>query len=170
MEYELLDTGIFDEDRYFDVIVEYAKAAHDDILMLVTAHNRGPDAATLHLLPTLWFRNTWSWGDEVRQADADGRRRGARVSPPRAPPTPSSAMAAARRRLGASCCSARTRPTTQRLFGAPNASPYVKDGINDFVVRRRRRRGQPRADRHQGRGPSRARDRGRATAPRSACG
>ena len=61
MEYELLDTGIFDEDRYFDVIVEYAKADHDDILMLVTAHNRGPEAATLHLLPTLWFRNTWSW-------------------------------------------------------------------------------------------------------------
>ena len=63
LEYELLDTGIFDEDRYFDVIVEYAKAAHDDILMLVTAHNRGPDPATLHLLPTLWFRNTWAWGD-----------------------------------------------------------------------------------------------------------
>ena len=65
MEYELLDTGIFDEDRYFDVVVEYAKGAHDDILMLVTAHNRGPEEATLHLLPTLWFRNTWSWGDEV---------------------------------------------------------------------------------------------------------
>src|SRR5437763_768074 len=64
-EYELMDTGIFDEDRYFDVVVEYAKAGPDDILMLVTAYNRGPDAATLHLLPTLWFRNTWSWGDEV---------------------------------------------------------------------------------------------------------
>ncbi len=64
-EYELLDTGIFDDDRYFDVIVEYAKADHDDILMRVTAHNRGPEAATLHVLPTLWFRNTWSWGDEV---------------------------------------------------------------------------------------------------------
>src|SRR5208282_6502936 len=63
MEYELLDTGIFDDDRYFDVVVEYAKADCDDILMLVTAHNRGPDAAPLHLLPTLWFRNTWSWDD-----------------------------------------------------------------------------------------------------------
>jgi hypothetical protein len=62
MEYELLDTGVFDDDRYFDVVVEYAKAAPDDILMLITAHNRGPDPATLHLLPTLWFRNTWSWG------------------------------------------------------------------------------------------------------------
>ena len=86
MEYELLDTGIFDDDRYFDVVVEYAKAGPDDILMLVTAHNRGPDAATLHLLPTLWFRNTWSWGDEVTKpsltaADA------ARESPPRAPRT-----------------------------------------------------------------------------------
>ena len=74
MEYELLDTGIFDEDRYFDVVVEYAKAAPDDILMLVTAYNRGPDAATLHLLPTLWFRNTWSWGDDVPRPElARGR-------------------------------------------------------------------------------------------------
>ena len=64
-EYELLDTGIFDDDRYFDVVVEYAKAGHDDLLMRVTAHNRGPADATLHLLPTLWFRNTWSWGREV---------------------------------------------------------------------------------------------------------
>src|SRR4051794_12029687 len=62
-EYELLDTGVFAEDRYFDIVVEYAKAAHDDILMRVTAYNRGPDPATLHLLPTLWYRNTWSWGD-----------------------------------------------------------------------------------------------------------
>ena len=59
-EFELLDTGIFDDDRYFDVFVEYAKAAPDDILMQVTVHNRGPEAATLHLLPQLWFRNTWS--------------------------------------------------------------------------------------------------------------
>src|SRR5438093_3417442 len=60
-EFELLDTGIFDDDRYFDVFVEYAKAGPDDILMLVTVHNRGPDTATIHLLPQLWFRNTWSW-------------------------------------------------------------------------------------------------------------
>jgi hypothetical protein len=73
-EYELLDTGIFDDDRYFDVVVEYAKAAPDDLLMLVTAHNRGPDEATLHLLPTLWFRNTWSWGDGAAKPSlaADG--------------------------------------------------------------------------------------------------
>src|SRR5690606_20758021 len=60
-EYELLDTGIFDEDRYFDVFVEYAKASPEDILIRITAANRGPAAATLHVLPTLWFRNTWSW-------------------------------------------------------------------------------------------------------------
>ena len=60
-EFELLDTGIFDDDRYFDVFVEYAKAGPEDILMRVTVHNRGPEAATIHLLPQLWFRNTWSW-------------------------------------------------------------------------------------------------------------
>src|SRR4030095_12384026 len=60
-QFELLDTGIFDDDRYFDVFVEYAKSGPDDILMLVTVHNRGPQTATIHLLPQLWFRNTWSW-------------------------------------------------------------------------------------------------------------
>src|SRR2546428_9193853 len=60
-EFELLDTGIFDDDRYFDVFIEYAKAAPEDLLMRVTVHNRGPEEATIHLLPQLWFRNTWSW-------------------------------------------------------------------------------------------------------------
>ena len=60
MEYELLDTGVFNEDRYFDVFVEYAKDGPEDILVRITAINRGPDAAELHLLPTLWFRNDWS--------------------------------------------------------------------------------------------------------------
>src|SRR5262249_24984667 len=60
-EYELLDTGVFDDDRYFDVMVEYAKASPDDILIRIQATNRGPVGAELHLLPTLWFRNTWSW-------------------------------------------------------------------------------------------------------------
>ena len=63
-EYELLDTGIFDEDRYFDVFVEYAKAGPEDILIRITVHNRGPEAARLRVLPTLWFRNTWSWGED----------------------------------------------------------------------------------------------------------
>ena len=73
-EYELIDTGIFDEDRYFDVFVEYAKAAPDDILIEVTVYNRGPDVATLHVLPTLWFRNTWAWSSGVGGSHARGRR------------------------------------------------------------------------------------------------
>jgi hypothetical protein len=68
-EFELLDTGAFEHDRYFDVVIEYAKAGPDDVLLQITAHNRGPEAATLHVLPQLWFRNTWSWtADTVRPA------------------------------------------------------------------------------------------------------
>ena len=66
-EYELLDTGIFDDDRYFDVFVEYAKEGPEDMLIRITVHNRGPEAARLRVLPTLWFRNTWSWGDDDRK-------------------------------------------------------------------------------------------------------
>src|SRR6266853_1401136 len=69
-EFELLDTGVFAENRYFDVFVEYAKADVEDILIRITAVNRGPDAATLHLLPSLWFRNTWSWGRDARRPSA----------------------------------------------------------------------------------------------------
>jgi len=61
-EYELINTGVFDEDRYFDVFVEYAKGSAEDILVEISIHNRGPEAAELHVLPTLWFRNRWSWG------------------------------------------------------------------------------------------------------------
>src|ERR671928_1963739 len=68
-EFELIDTGVFDEDRYFDVTVEYAKADAEDILVRVSATNRGPDAAPLHLLPTLWFRNTWSWGGAEKRPE-----------------------------------------------------------------------------------------------------
>ena len=60
-----MDTGVFDENRYFDVFVEYAKVSEEDILIQITACNRGPEAATLHVLPTVWFRNTWSWGGDV---------------------------------------------------------------------------------------------------------
>ena len=67
LEYELLDTGVFDEDRYFDVFVEYAKAGPEDLLIQISVTNRGPEAAALHLLPTLWFRNTWSWADGGRK-------------------------------------------------------------------------------------------------------
>ena len=106
-EFELLDTGVFDDDRYFDVVVEYAKAGPDDVLMRVTAHNRGPEAATLHLLPQLWLRNTWSWRANARRprmtvaADGADRRRG-----------PSgSASTASTARASPSSCSPRTRAT-----------------------------------------------------------
>jgi hypothetical protein len=133
MEYELLDTGVFDDDRYFDVVVEYAKAGPDDILMLVTAYNRGPDPATLHLLPTLWFRNTWSWGDPVSKPS---------IAALSGPPGFAAARAS-HEDLGdwvfsagasASLLFCENETNNQRLFGTPNASPYVKDGINDFVV------------------------------------
>src|SRR5947199_5538890 len=66
-EYELLDTGVFDQDRYFDVFVEYAKGTSEDILIQITVHNRGPETAELHVLPTLWFRNRWTWGVEANR-------------------------------------------------------------------------------------------------------
>ncbi|MGE5636488.1 MAG: hypothetical protein ACM3UV_06065, partial [Nocardioidaceae bacterium] len=133
MEYELLDTGIFDEDRYFDVIVEYAKDAHDDILMLVTARNRGPHEATLHLLPTLWFRNTWSWGGDVTKpalAAADGELgiAAARASHPEL------GEWLLRADGSAELLFCENETNQGRLFGAPNASPYPKDAINEFVV------------------------------------
>src|SRR5258708_7336861 len=75
LEYELIDTGVFDGNRYFDVFVEYAKGSPEDVLIRITVHNRGPEDASLHVLPTLWFRNTWSWDDDqerpsVHQIDA----------------------------------------------------------------------------------------------------
>ncbi len=75
-EYELLDTGIFDDDRYFDVFVEYAKAGPEDILIRITVHNRGPEPARARVLPTLWFRNTWSWGDRQSETLAPCRGTG----------------------------------------------------------------------------------------------
>ena len=78
-EFELLDTGIFDEDRYWDVFVEYAKAAPDDILMRVTVHNRGPETATIHVLPHLWFRNTWSW-EPIHRNRICARRGGSAIA------------------------------------------------------------------------------------------
>jgi hypothetical protein len=132
-EYELLDTGVFDEDRYFDVVVEYAKGAHDDIVMLVTVVNRGPDPATLHVLPTLWFRNTWSWGDETAKPamtalDATGSTATVRAAHPEL------GEWALRTDAAAPLLFCENETNNQRLFGTPNASPYVKDGINDCIV------------------------------------
>ena len=72
-EYELLDTGVFEDSRYFDVFVEYAKAEPEDMLIRITVHNRGPEMARLRMLPTLWFRNTWSWGEDDRKPFAARR-------------------------------------------------------------------------------------------------
>ncbi len=129
MEYELLDTGVFDDDRYFDVEVEYAKAGPDDLLMRVTAHNRGPEPAPLHLLPTLWFRNTW-WrgGREARpslRAVSDGV---VRAEHPRLGTHTLLVDAGARLLF----CENETNEA--RVFGSAATTPYPKDGVNDHVV------------------------------------
>ncbi len=132
-EYELIDTGIFDEGRYFDVFVEYAKAGPDDILVQITAHNRGPDAATLHLLPTLWFRNTWSWAPgapvpSLEQADTTDSAATVRAVHPELGEWRMSCDGSAELLF----CENETN--NQRLFGAPNVASHVKDGINEYVL------------------------------------
>ena len=133
LEYELIDTGVFDEDRYFDVFVEYAKAGPEDMLIEITVHNRGPESAELHLLPTLWFRNPWSWGGDRRTADAAPDRLRARAHRHRRQrPQAGQVLSLLRRR--AELLFTENETNTQRLFGTPNRSPYVKDGINNYVV------------------------------------
>jgi hypothetical protein len=131
-EYELEDTGALDEGRFFDVVIEYAKAGPEDIVIRISATNRGPEAATLHLLPTLWFRNTWSWGrSAVRPSitvDASG---------------PCLALLASHARLGdvrlaiegdADLLFTENDTNAERLFGIPNATPYVKDAFHARIV------------------------------------
>jgi len=145
-EYELIDTGVFAEDRYFDVTIEYAKVDPKDILIRITATNRGQEAAPLHLLPTLWFRNTWIWGyddhdpiprPELRAVDVPSALDGEEGH---------SLVQATHGTLGEywfACQQRGKEPqllftenesNAQRLWGVPNRSPYVKDGINDKVV------------------------------------
>jgi Mannosylglycerate hydrolase MGH1-like glycoside hydrolase domain len=133
MEYELLDTGIFEGDRYFDVFVEYAKQTPEDILIQISVCNRGPEPATVHVLPTLWFRNIWTWWPDTPKpvlSDVTGRKG-------------SCAVAASHAQLGARYlyCEGEVpllftenETNNERIFGTPNASPYVKDGINHAVV------------------------------------
>lgn len=133
-EYELMDTGIFDGDKYFDIFVEYAKAGPEDICIRITAINRGPEAAPLHILPTIWFRNTWSWekGSEkplLQKADIDME-----------------GLAAIHvKKTNADVCwllgeesdellFTENETNFQRLYGGENRSAFAKDGINDFVV------------------------------------
>ena len=144
-EYELIDTGIFAKDRYFDVVIEYAKATPRDILIRISATNRGPESAPLHLLPTLWFRNRWAWGDdsprpEIRVVD----------SPATSDNQNKHRLVHARHNtLGQywfACQSTEivednpqllfteNETNAQRLWGVPNRTSFVKDGINDAVV------------------------------------
>ena len=139
MEYELLDTGIFDQDRYFDIFIEYAKAAPEDILVKITAINRGPDTAELHILPTLWFRNDWSsWIAEPHRAASKPSL--AQVNTK----ANNSIVEAAHTKLGNFIFSCEgtvpllfteNETNHERLFpGEKNESPFVKDGINDFII------------------------------------
>jgi Mannosylglycerate hydrolase MGH1-like glycoside hydrolase domain len=133
LEYELLDTGVFDDDRYFDVFVEYAKASPEDVLIRVTVENRGPDAATLHVLPTLWFRNTWSWAPGTPKPELRGIHEQDGVA---AISISHTSLGAHRLYAEGDCELLFTENETnnQRLFGAENVGPYVKDGINDYLV------------------------------------
>ena len=133
-EYELLDTGVFDEDRYFDVFVEYAKESPEDILVQISVHNRGPEPAEIHLLPTLWFRNQWSWGTgAIRPASAASSRRASR--PPIDGATdPSWASVISIAMASASLLFTENETNAKRLFGGQNRTPFVKDGINNFIV------------------------------------
>ena len=133
LEYELLDTGVFHEDRYFDVFIEYAKATPEDMLIEITIANRGPEAAMLHVLPTLWFRNTWSWGEDSEKPLLECAAQTESLA----------AVAASDPKLGQRYFYCDGSPkllftendtNTQRLFGVPNATPFVKDGINNCVV------------------------------------
>ncbi|HMF10689.1 MAG TPA: glucosidase, partial [Gemmataceae bacterium] len=132
-EYELIDTGVFDQDRYFDVFVEYAKDTPEDILIQISVHNRGPESAQIHVLPTLWFRNRWSW-----QVNPDRPRLQQIVDP-----TVQSAVKATDAQLGeryfyceggVPLLFTENETNTQRIFGVPNRTPYVKDSINNYIV------------------------------------
>jgi hypothetical protein len=134
MEYELLDTGVFDGDRYFDVFVEYAKAAPEDMRVRITIHNRGPEPARLRVLPTLWFRNTWSWGHEG--AGEDARKPSLRQVAP-------ATVQATHPDLGDYWLQGDGAPEllfteneshAERLWGEPSASPYVKDAFHRCLI------------------------------------
>ena len=141
-ELELADTGAFADDRYFDVVAEYAKASPDDVLIRISVTNRGPDAAALHVLPTLWFRNTWSWG---RSGDGYWPK-------PCIERTDAATLHAVHDALGRYVLDADGAPDVlftdnetnlHRLYGAANASPHVKDAFHDAVVHGRADRTSP---------------------------
>jgi hypothetical protein len=134
-EFELLDTGIFDDHRYFDVFVEYAKASPDDLLIRVTVANRGPEAAALHVLPTLWFRNTWSWG----RIGEEGCWPKGSITKDAAGALLANHPGLGRLRLTAASTPAallftENETNAERLFGAPNPSPHVKDAFHRYLI------------------------------------
>lgn len=140
-EFELIDTGVFDQDRYFDVFIEYAKATPDDVLIRIDVVNRGPEPAELTVLPTLWFRNTWSWGLDIRRPRLrrmEGRcGRGGEISG-----LEFTHNYYGRRRLFCDGAPAllftENETNAQRLYNRENESPYVKDGIHDYIVHGRK--------------------------------
>src|SRR5688572_10421049 len=143
-EYELLDTGIFDDNRYFDVFVEYAKAEPRDILMRITAHNRGPDAAELHILPTVWFRNTWAWKpDQPRAAIQHSSQGGLKLFHPEwdayrfwaggATRSGDKGQEAVTSLMRHAYLFTENDTNTPALYGSGDPG-YFKDGINDYVV------------------------------------
>jgi hypothetical protein len=129
-EYELVDTGVFSEDRYWAVTVDYAKAAPHDLLARITVENRGPDEATLDVLPTLWFRNTWAWGLPGQDAVPSIRVQGADLVAEH--PTRGTLTLSGDGSPVPLFCDNETN--TERLYGIPGRSAYPKDGINDHVV------------------------------------
>ncbi len=137
-EYELLDTGIFDENRYFDVFVEYAKADAEDVMIQITVANRGPEAAPLHVLPTLWFRNTWSWedtGEKPQMTQQSGLNCGvvqAHVNNPVLTPFIHDYYFYCQ--AGVPLLFTDNETNTERIFGQPNENPYVKDAFNNYIV------------------------------------
>ena len=137
LEYELINTGVFDDDRYFDVFVEYAKESPEEILINIIAVNRGKETAELHVLPTLWFRNTWSWSEPTPKPVIRQINTGEEFT----------AAEASHETLGqrylycegsAKLLFTENETNTERIFGTPNGSPYVKDGINDYIVKGRK--------------------------------
>ena len=128
LEYELIDTGVFDDDRYFDVFVEYAKAAPDDILVRITVHNRGPEDARIEVLPTLWFRNTWSWGDASPRPQLSAEQGAIRARHPEL------GEFTLRCETADELLFTENESNQRRLWGEPNALPWVKDAFHEYVV------------------------------------
>lgn len=135
MEYELIDTGIFDEDRYFDVQVEYAKSSPTDVLVKIKVTNHGPDKAPIHLLPTLWFRNTWSWFFDVKKPSIEGSKQG-NIGVLKATSDADGSTDA----MALYCENPEklffvdNETNNKKLFNSENKTPYPKDGINDHLI------------------------------------